>query len=365
MEPQRDQPDTRSATSASDTARRSLSVRGWVWPRRPGWLAERLSPYGLALAALVAIVLGIWVDLRNQTGALRQELVRKLAEADAYNRDSHQVATQAREAARDLEYRLGILESRVAETQNQRVAIESLYSELTRHRDDRILAEVEQILLIGSQQLQLAGNVKAGLIALEAADSRLQRTDSAQFTSVRRAIRRDADRLKSIPYVDVIGMSLRLEALGQGLDDLPLAAYQRPTQEAPNAARTEESAPMRLAREVWRDIRSLITIQRSEREEIPLVSPSQTFFLRENLRLRLMSARVALLAHDGDSFRADTRAALDWLQRYFDPNDRKVAQASTLLQQLAASDVSVEVPDISASLEAVRNVKLVRERGLR
>ncbi len=319
----------------------------------------------LAVLALAAAVSALWADSRNQIHGLQQELVRKLAEADGYNKESHQTANQARDLARDLEYRLGVVESRLAETQNQRLAVESLYLELTRNRDERILAEVEQILLIGSEQLQLAGNVKAALIALEAADSRLQHTDSAQFTSVRRAIRRDTERLKSMPYVDVVGMSLRLDALGQVVDGLPLSAYQRPAEEKAASAKPEESAPMRMAREIWHDIQSLIRIQHSEREEMPLLSPAQTFFLHENLRLRLMSARVALLAHDGDSFKADTHDAVEWLQRYFDTSDHKVVQALTMLKQLAASEIGVEVPDIPGSLEAVRSAKLAREKGLR
>ena len=365
MDPQQDQPRPPSEPPAHAPADAETTARPPVWKRLSRWGTHHISPRTLAVVAVAAVILALWVDSRSQIHALRQELVRKLAEADSYNRESHQTANQARDTARDLEYRLGVIESRLAETQNQRLAVESLYLELTRNRDERILAEVEQILLIASQQLQLAGNVKAALIALEAADSRLQRTDSAQFTSVRRAIRRDTERLTSMPYVDVVGMSLRLDALGQVVDGLPLAAYQRPAEEKPAASQPEESAPIRVARELWHDIQSLIRIQRSEREEIPLVSPSQVFFLRENLRLRLMSARVALLAHDGDSFKADTREAVNWLQRYFDTNDRKVAQALTLLKQLATSEITVEVPDIPGSLEAVRNTKLVRERGLR
>jgi uroporphyrin-III C-methyltransferase len=335
------------------------------WKRLFRWVAEHIGLRMLAVLAIAAGVCALWFDSRSQINGLQQELVRKLAEADGYNKESHQAANQARDQARDLEYRLGVVESRLTETQNQRLAIESLYLELTRNRDERILAEVEQILLIGSQQLQLAGNVKAALIALEAADSRLQRTDSAQFTSVRRAIRRDTERLKSMPYVDVVGMSLRLDALGQVVDGLPLSAYQHPAEEKAVTAKPEESAPMRMAREIWHDVQSLIRIQRTEREEMPLLSPSQTFFVRENLRLRLMSARVALLAHDGDSFKADTRDAVEWLQRYFDANDRKVVQALTILKQLAASEITVEVPDIPGSLEAVRSAKLAREKGLR
>jgi uroporphyrin-III C-methyltransferase len=336
-----------------------------VWKRLSQWGANHMKPRVLGVMVLAAVILALWVDTRGQIHELQRELVRKLAEADNYNKESHQTASQARDTARDLEYRLGVIESRLAEIQNQRLAVESLYLELTRNRDERVLAEVEQILLIASQQLQLAGNVKAALIALEAADSRLQRADSAQFTSLRRAIRRDTERLKSMPYVDVVGISLRLDALGQAVDGLPLAAYQRPVEEKPTAGEPEESPPVRLAREVWHDIRNLIRIQRSEREEVPLMSPSQAFFLRENLRMRLMSARVALLAHDGDSFKADTRDVVDWLQRYFDANDRRVAQALTVLKQMSATEVSVEVPDIPGSLEAVRNAKLIRERGSR
>jgi uroporphyrin-3 C-methyltransferase len=169
-----------------------------------------------------------------------------------------------------------------------------------------------------------------------------------------------------MPYVDVVGMSLRLDALGQVVDGLPLSAYQRPAEEKPVITRPDEdSAPVRIAREIWHDIQSLVRIQRLEREEMPLLSPSQIFFVRENLRLRLMSARVALLAHDGDSFKADTRDAVEWLQRYFDTSDRKVVQALTMLKQLAANEITVEVPDIPGSLEAVRSAKLVREKGLR
>ena len=158
-----------------------------------------------------------------------------LVEAEAYNKESRQVASQTQAAMHDLEYKIGMLESRLSETQNQRLALEGLYLELSRNRDERILAEVEQILLVGSQQLQLAGNLKAALIALESADSRLQRADSAQFTGLRRAIRLDIERLKAAPYVDVIGMSLRLDTLAHQAASLPLAMDERPP-EVPRSA---------------------------------------------------------------------------------------------------------------------------------
>jgi uroporphyrin-3 C-methyltransferase len=358
MDPQQNQP---AAPPEPSGPLRPLPLR----KRWTVWMRSRVDPRVLAIVIVLGLLAALWIDTRNQIHGLQQELVRKLAEADNYNKESRQAASQAHDTVRDLEYRLGAIESRVAETQNQRLALEALYLELTRSRDERVLAEVEQILLIASQQLQLAGNVKAALIALESADSRLQRADSTQFNALRRTIRRDTERLKSTPYVDVVGMSVRLDAIDHEVDGFPLAMYERPAEDKPAAARTDESALARLAREAWEDVRSLVRIQRIDRDDVPLISPTQAFFLRENLRLRLMSARVALLAHEEDSFKADVRGAGDWLRRYFDGRDRKVSEALATLKQLTAAEITIEIPDISGSLEAVRNAKLVRERGLR
>jgi uroporphyrin-3 C-methyltransferase len=314
---------------------------------------------------LFILLAALWIDTRMQIHALQQDLIRKLADAEVYNRESRQVASQAGDALRDLEYRLGALESRLAETQNQRLALEGLYLELSRSRDERILAEVEQILMIGSQQLTLAGNVKAALIALESADNRLQRADSAQFTAIRRAIRRDIERLKALPYVDVEGMSLRLDALAQEVPGLPLAMEERPAEERPSEPKGERHWAARLAGEAWHELQNAIRIERIDRQEVPLLSPSQAFFLREALRLRLISARVSLLAHEEDSFKADTRQCAQWLQQYFNGKDRKVAQALATLRQISAADLNIDVPDISGSLDSVRNAKVIRERGLR
>jgi len=361
MEPQHDADSPPPSTKPSDAPPPERASRK-LWPL---WRPGRIDPRIVAAAVLFILLAALWIDTRMQIHALQQDLIRKLADAEVYNRESRQVASQARDALRDLEYRLGALESRLAETQNQRLALEGLYLELSRSRDERILAEVEQILMIGSQQLTLAGNVKAALIALESADNRLQRADSAQFTAIRRAIRRDIERLKALPYVDVEGMSLRLDALAQEVPGLPLAMEERPAEERPPEPKGERNWAVRLAGEAWHELQNAIRIERIDRQEVPLLSPSQAFFLREALRLRLISARVSLLAHEEDSFKADTRQCAEWLQQYFNGKDRKVAQALATLRQISASDLNIDVPDIAGSLDSVRNAKVVRERGLR
>jgi uroporphyrin-3 C-methyltransferase len=349
-------------------------------PASSGWraalarLRSRIDPRAAAVLIGLLLLAGLWLDTRARIGGLQRELVRELAEASAQGKESRQLAAQATQSLRDLEFKIGMLESRLSETQNQRLALEALYLELSRSRDERVLAEVEQILLAGSQQLQLAGNVKAALVALESADSRLQRADGAQFAGLRRTIARDIERLRSAPFVDVVGMSVRLDSLAHQAERLPLAMHQRPGEPQPPAhpaAQTPAGEVPRdgmlaqLAREVWQDVRDLIRIERVGAEGVPLIAPSQQFFLRENLRMRLLSARIALLARDEKAFKADVRSARDWLQRYFDADERQVAAALAALKQLSETDVSIDLPEISASLDAVRQQKLVRERGLR
>jgi uroporphyrin-3 C-methyltransferase len=342
-------------------------------PQSPRWRrlvdGARTRSTALALVAAAGLVLlaALWIDTRSRIHDLREQLATELGGAQAFNEQSRQSVEQAQAALRNLEYKVGMLESQMATTHNQRLALESLYLELSRSRDERVLAEVEQILLIGEQQLQLAGNVKSALIALENADARLSRADSTQFTELRRAIRRDIDRLKSAPFLDIVGMSLRLDTLAHQAETFPLAMYERPSEAAvaPSPKAGSEGTLTRLARETWADVRSLVRIQRVDSDEVPLVSPSQAFFLRENLRMRLLSARIALLAHDEAGFKADARSASDWLARYFDVKDKRVAAGLSVLKQLSDSDVSIDLPDISGSLQAVRNHKLIRERGLR
>ncbi len=317
------------------------------------------------VAGVIGLLLlaALWLDMRARTNELQRDLVRQLAESANYGKESREVATQTRQSLHDLEYKVGLLESRLAETQNQRVALESLYLELSRNRDERVLAEVEQILLVASQQLQLAGNLKAALIALEAADSRLQRADSAQFTALRRAIARDIERLKSAPFVDVVGMSVRLDTLAYEVDDMALVMYARPGEEKAAPASPSAGAVARLASEAWQELKSLVRIQRVDSNEVPLLSPSQQFFLRENLRMRLLSARISLLAREEGAFKTDVRAAQEWLRRYFDPRDKQVVVAGNALKQLAEMQISIDLPSQLESLTAVRSNKVVRERG--
>ena len=331
-------------------------------PRGPWWRKAGAPVWIAALAA--ALLAWQWYDTRGEIGALKQELAKKFADADTQGKESRRVAEQVREAVAEAQIKLGVLESQLSESQNQQIALETLYQELSRNRDEWAYAEIEQSLLIASQQLQLAGNVKAALIALQAADARLQRLDRPQLTGLRKAINRDIERLKALPHVDTIAISVRLDGLIAQVDSLPLAMEGRPQPEPSAAAKeAQENAWTRFWREAWTELRQLVRVQRMDKPEAPLLAPSQTFFLRENLKLRLIGARLALLARDATSYKADLKAARDWLARYYDTRNNNVVHAIAVLRNLHEADVSIEVPEISASLEALRGFRPLRERG--
>src|SRR5262245_39682376 len=340
-------------TEPTAPAPKTAGLLRWVW------LAVFLAAAALTVAGWQ------WYDSRRELRAMKQELAKRLSDTDTQSKESRLVTEQVREAVADAQVKLGVLEARIAESQNQQIALEALYQELSRNRDEWAYAEIEQALNIAAQQLQLAGNVKAALIALQTADARLQRMDRPQLLALRRAINRDVDKMKALPFVDTLAISARLDNMIVGVDTFPLAMEMRPQTDAQAQAATDGNAWTRFWREAWSDMKQLVRVQQMDKPEMPLLTPSQAFFLRENLKLRLIGARLSLLARDAASYKADLQAARDWLNRYYDTRNNEVAHAAAVLRNLYEAEVSIGTPDISGTLEAARALRLARDRTAR
>ncbi len=324
------------------------------------------KPVSRGVAALVAIavaaVAGLaWFDSRNNSEALRAELTRRVADQDAAlaqakARDSDQTGEIFESRSK-----LALLETRMAELQTQQASLEAMYHDIAPSRDEILLDEVEQMLLLATQQLALAGNVPAALAALQLADGRLAGTNRAQLLPLRRALAKDMDRLKAIPSVDVPGVALKLDRALATIDTLPLAQDERLPEPAPAQAPRDEPAWLAFLRGAWNDVKALVRIEVSDRPAAPLVSPSQQYFLRENLRLRLLSARVALLSRDQASFKSDIDAASAWVKKYFDTRAKSVQAVAATLTQLGTTVIPADLPDVNDSLVALRAQKAGRE----
>ena len=342
-----------------------------VLRREPGFLHIMQRPQSLVLLALAVLLAAQAWTSHSRITALRGDMARSLQKGNATSADTAAMVREVREQSTQLQVKVGVLEARQAESQSQQAALEQLYQDLSKNRDDWALSEIEQVLSTASQQLQLAGNVQGALIALQNADRSLSLSDKPQFIAIRRAIARDTEKLKTLPAVDMAGVALRLDNVINQVDTLPLLSSEKPllpdsapvvaTQAGPVGAPTMgariHAAWTRWSGDMWNDVRQLVRVRTVDTPEGLMLAPTQNYFVRENLKLRLLNARLALLARNETSFRDDLATAQDTLSKYFDTRARATLGAQTLLRQVQGNNLAIELPDLSDSLGAVRNYK--------
>jgi uroporphyrin-III C-methyltransferase len=325
------------------------------------------------IVGLLAFLLCLqWWSARNDISDLRRELAQRLQSGDNMNIQTKLIANRVDDEMKLIQGKVAVLEAKQVESQGQQLALEQLYQDLAKNRDDWALAEIEQVLSTASQQLQLAGNLRGALIALQNADARLARTDRPQFIAIRRAIAKDTDNLKSLPSVDLTGIAVRLDALVAQVDQMPLLSDAKPAVVAPapksklaspTTSDTKASDDWRTvllerwnswSSDLWNELRQLVRVRVVGTPEALLLSPGEAFFARENLKLRLLNARLALLSRNDAAFRSDLAEADRALVRYFEIRSRQTQAARELIKQLQESVLNIEMPTLSHSLAAVR-----------
>lgn len=333
----------------------------------PAAPASRLASRGFVVGAFVllaAALLAVWLDGRREVQALREDVAKRLAANEGTIAQLRERESRQDGDLREAQAKLALLDTRVAESQSQQAALEALYRELAPSRDDLALTEVEQILLIANQQLALAGNVPSALAAMQLADAKLARIDRPQVAPLRRALARDVERLRAVPFIDVTAITLKLDAAIAQIDALPLARDERLPPPKPETPPPALPKWRQVLDDAWRELRSLVRLEISERPMAPLVTREQAYYLRENLRLRLLSARVAILGRQEASYKSDVRSALAWTRQYFDMRTRQGQQLQETLAQMLATPMPDDLPDLGASLDAVRALKAAQERSL-
>lgn len=331
-----------------------------------------------AKSALILVLLALftlawqWLNTRHRFNEVEKSLSQKLEEYNALNQQSLALAKQAEERSTQANARTVLLEQKLAESRDQQEVLQTLYDQLAENREATAVAEVEQLLTIANQQLQLAGNVKSALLALQAADKRLQPLDLPRATQLRETLRIEIENLRKLPQVDVISISSQLESLADLCSTLPLISEGQPTLNV-NAAKKNTAlnntvppahlnALQKFGFSVWSDIKNLVTVERIDKPEPPLLSADHAFYLRENLKLRLLTARIALLQHDEATYRADLKTVSLWLNQYFDTKHPDSIKAFNILKKISAKDISIELPELTESLSAVSRYKLSLEQ---
>ncbi|WP_411886286.1 uroporphyrinogen-III C-methyltransferase [Polaromonas sp. YR568] len=347
----------------------AVAADKWIVPRKWALLVAALAAGGLLASGL------LWQKLGN----IQEELARRSIDSGAQAIEARALARQAQEATRELSARLAIQETRISEVSLQRSQLEELMQSLSRSRDENLVVDVESALRLAQQQAQLTGSAEPLLAALRSADQRLARAAQPRLNPLQRAIARDMDRIKAATLTDVPVLMLKLDELARLADELPVANAMvasnslraAPALAAPAPAKAA-SAPAsdkpsmlvfdKLSLNAWsqrtldnlrEEARKLLRVSRIDQPEAALLSPEQSFFLRENLKLRLLNARLALLSRQTDSVRADLASAGAWLNKYFDPSSRKTQAAAQLLAQVQGQLKSSELPRLDETMAAL------------
>ena len=360
------------------------------------WLALLLAALALVLAGL------LWQKL----SFTQQELARRAQDSGAQAVEARTMAAQAEALAQELQARLAVAEVRLSEVSLQRTQLEELMLALSRSRDDNLVQDLESAVKLAQQQVQLTGSTQSLISALQAADQRIARAAQPRLNPVQRAIARDIERIQAAPLADIPALALRLDELARQVDDWPVlnqvglqraapATRKADAKPAPPAEKSPTIAPVALAEpadsavqqplvesgtadqpggfsqgwarvssgwsELWgrtwteitRSGRELVRVSRIDRPEAALLAPEQAFFLRENIKLKLLNARLGLLARHMASSQADVVAVEASIGRYFDTSAPRVASAQAQLGRLRRDLVDSELPRADATLAAL------------
>ena len=315
---------------------------------------------GLRLAIWVLLALALvssgflWQKLDN----IQIQLARQSSEAGLSASQALVTARQAQEVAVDSAAKVALFDQRLAEVALQRSQLEELMQSLSRARDENLLVDMESALALAQQQAQLTGSMEPVVLTLQAVDVRLARAAQPRLARVQRAVAKDLARLKSMALVDTPALLVKMDELALLIDEIPLANAPPPkVLDKPKLARTPTEAVVqwgeRLLQSAQTELKDLVRVSRINDPQAVLLSPEQSFFVRENLKLRVLNARLGLLARQVDAVRSDLKLTAATIGRYFDPGARNTQTALALVKQMQTEFGTFEQPRVDETLAAL------------
>ncbi|QNP50425.1 uroporphyrinogen-III C-methyltransferase [Diaphorobacter aerolatus] len=319
----------------------------------------------VAVAGLVSSVM-LWQKLSN----IQEQLARQTADSGAQAIEARTMAREAADVARDTSARLTVTETRVGEVALQRTQLEELMQSLSRSRDENLVVDIESGLRLALQQSQLTGSIEPVVAALKSADQRIERAAQPRLAPVQRAIAHDLDLIGKSAVTDTSGLLGRVDDLTRQVDEIPLLnavvpastmrqrnAHARSAAEPPAPVDPDEPRWKTMLGNTWEAItaeaRGLVRVSRIDQPDAVLIAPQQAYFLRENLKLSLLNARLGILSRRMDSARLDLNNARTALVKYFDPESRYTQRAIDTISQLQSNMQGLELPRLDESFTAL------------
>ena len=314
----------------------------------------------VALAGAVAVIaLLVSLLLWQKLSRIQEQLARQSADTGLQALEAKTWAKQAQETVQDSTARVSLMEARLSEVALQRTQLEDLMQSLSRSRDETLVVDIESALRFAQQQAQMTGSTEPLLAALQSAQKRVQRAAQPRLTPVSRALENDLERLKNLPAFDIPSLMVKLDDGVALVEGLTLANTARASQsqirqqDEVSGAQTPPSWWRSILNRMGDQIKGLVRVSSIEAPEAALISPEQAFFLRENLKLKMLNARLGLLARQKEGVRNDLGAAAVLVRRYAEPQSRRTSQLLQLLEQTSEQLRTAELPRIEASLTAL------------
>ena len=312
----------------------------------------------LYLSACVAVLaLGACVLLWQKVQSMQENLARQSADAVGQSTDAKTSAHQARDLAMETAAKLAVTDAKLTEVALQRAQVEELIQSLSRSRDENLVVDIDAAVRLAQQQAQLTGSIEPLAAALKMAEVRLARAAQPRLAPLQRAIARDLARVQNTPLSDTPALLMQLDELVLLADDLPLANAVGQTPVPDTLARKPQEAVadwwLRMLMVLREEAKSLVRVSKITEPEAALLSPEQSFFVRENFKLRVLNARLGLMARQIGPARADVATAYESLARYFAPQSRKTQTATALLQQVQTKMRALDVPRVDETLAAL------------
>jgi uroporphyrin-3 C-methyltransferase len=310
-----------------------------------------------AIAVVAVVALVVCVLLWQKVTAMQEQLARQSADAIEQATQAKSNARQAQDLSLETAAKLAVTDAKLGEVALQRTQVEELIQSLSRSRDENLVADIDSAIRLAQQQAQLSGSIDPLLSALKTADIRLSRTAQPRLAPLQRAIARDVARIQATPLSDTPTLLLQLDELALLADDLPVANAVVPVRPSDTLARKPQEAIsdwwLRIWAELQADAKDLVRVSKISEPEAALLSPEQSFFLRENFKLRILNARLGLMSRQIDPARADLATASAVLGRYFAPGSRKTQTAAALLLQVQTKMRLLDVPRVDETLAAL------------
>ena len=343
-----DETELVAATPADTTTLPAAGAGKWLVPRAIAIAFVLFAAASMLLSAL------LWQKLSN----IQEQLARQSADTGTEALEARTLARQAQELSRETAARLAVSETKISEVALQRTQLDELMKSLSRSRDENLVVDIESAVLLAQQQSQLTGSLEPLLAALKSGDQRVARAAQPRLNPLQRAMARDVDRIKAATVSDTPTLLVKMDELVRMADDLPVANAVGLSTAPAGASKAMPSLPPgswweRGLLALRDEARRLVRVSRIEQPEAALLSPEQSFFLRENLKLKLLNARLGLLARQTEASRADLAAAAQAVSKYFDRSSRKTQAALTLLQQVQAQMMNLELPRLDGTLAAL------------